>query len=99
MPERPNERFSSYYGNTEEKAARRRTRRYRTHSPTAVLVTSCRARSSAESDTDAQYLSIPISPLLRKGIRWSIEIHKGLAICLVASAVLWTGIIAVIKAF
>jgi hypothetical protein len=98
MPERLNERFPSRYGNADEKAGRRRTRRYRTHSPTAVSVTSGRARSSAESDTDAQYLSIPISPLLGKRFRWSIEIHKGFAICLIASAVLWTGIIAVIRA-
>jgi hypothetical protein len=97
MRERHNEEFLSPYRNSDEKAGRRRTRRYRTHS--AEFVTFNGAQLKPERETDAQYLSIPISPILGKGIRWSIEIHKGLAICLVASAVLWTGIIAVIKAF
>jgi hypothetical protein len=98
MREIRNEQFPSRYRNVDEKAARRRALRSRTRSATAELLTSSSARLKPETQSDERYLTFPISPLLGKGLRWSIGIHQGFAICLAASAVFWTGIIAVIRA-
>jgi hypothetical protein len=68
--------------------------------PRKAELTHRRPRPTPDIETGERYFSIPLSPPLGHRVRqWSIEVHKGVAICLVTSAALWAGIIAVIRAF
>jgi hypothetical protein len=58
-----------------------------------------RLRPTPDVETDERYFSIPLLPPFgHRGRQWSMEVHKGLAICLVTSVALWAAIIAVIRA-
>jgi hypothetical protein len=94
MRERRTQRIPSLYPGADKEAVRWRVAAANIR-PWRVVTD----RRPPDIETDERYFSIPLSPPLEhRGRQWSIKVHKGLAICLVTSAALWTGIIVAIRA-
>jgi len=97
MRESHTRQLPSLYPGADKEAVRRRAA---ANICPSRVITDRRPQSTPDTKTDVRYFSIPLSPPLGgRGRPWSIEVHKGIAICLVASVALWAGIIAVIRAF
>jgi hypothetical protein len=97
MRESHTQRIPSLYPGADKEAVRRRAAA--NIRPPRGVIDRC-PRLTPDIETDVRYFPIPLSPPLgHRGRPWSIGVHKGIAICLVASVVLWAGIIAVVRAF
>jgi hypothetical protein len=100
MRESRTQQIPSCYRGADKQAVRRHVAAANTRPRKAEFVAHRRPRPTTDIETDERYFSIPLSPPLgHRGRQWSIEVHKGVAICLVTSAALWAGIIAAIRAF
>jgi len=96
MQERRTRQIPSCYPRANKKTVHRHAAAAEMRPGKVGFGTHRRFRPAPDIEPDEPYFSIPLS---LRGRHWSVEVHKGIAICLVASVVLWAGIIAVVRAF
>jgi hypothetical protein len=99
MPGRRTEQVRAGRRNThEEEATAPHPFRPRPRTRAAEFVAHGGAGLKGEIKSDPRYFSVPLWGLGLNGAPRSLHIHKGIAICLVASAILWAGGLLAIRA-
>ena len=95
MQERRTQQIPSCYPRADKKTVHRPAAAD-THPGKVGFGTHRRPRPASDIEPDERYFWIPLS---LRGRHRSVEVHKGIAIGLPTSAVLWAGIIVAIRAW
>jgi hypothetical protein len=95
MQERRTQQIPSCYPRADKKTVHRPAAAAEMRPGRVGFGTHRRPRPAPDIETDERYFSIPLS---LRGRHWSVEVHKGVAICLVTSVALWAAIIAMVRA-